>query len=426
MKTALIISPYFPPVNAADMQRVRMSLPYFKEYGWDVEVVVVDEKYVDMIKDPLLTLSIPNDIVIHRVSALPKKVTKKIGLGSISLRSIWQYKSKVNKLLKSKKYDLVYFSTTQFPLLILGAYWKIKFDVPYVIDMQDPWHTDYYQNKPKEERPPKYWFSYRLNKFLEPLAMKNVDGLISVSQAYLTDLENRYSNLKKIPKTVITFGASTVDFDIAKLANDNLILDNSKINFVYVGVVGNIMRKSLTLLFLAYKHGLITNNKLFGRIHFYFLGTSYAPNGHGKASVMPIADEIDVNNYVTEQTNRIPFYAAIKTLQHADVLMMFGSDDAKYTASKIYPYILAKKPMIGIFHPKSSAINIIKECSEGKVIPLEEINDELIHHTYLELKELAESYKFDRQINWNNFKQYTAEKRAQLQCELFNNVISAV
>ena len=33
MKRLLIISPNFPPLNAADMQRVRMSLPYFKDFG---------------------------------------------------------------------------------------------------------------------------------------------------------------------------------------------------------------------------------------------------------------------------------------------------------------------------------------------------------------------------------------------------------
>ncbi len=34
MKRVLIISPHFPPINAPDCQRVRMSLPYYRRYGW--------------------------------------------------------------------------------------------------------------------------------------------------------------------------------------------------------------------------------------------------------------------------------------------------------------------------------------------------------------------------------------------------------
>ena len=75
MRRVLIISPYFPPSNAADMQRVRTSLPYFKQFGWDPEVVTVDERYSEMVKDGLLTQSLPQDIKIHRVNVLSKRIT---------------------------------------------------------------------------------------------------------------------------------------------------------------------------------------------------------------------------------------------------------------------------------------------------------------------------------------------------------------
>ena len=138
MKKVLIISPYFPPSNTADIQRVRMSLPYFRDFGWEAEVVTIDPRHSDMIKDPLLSLSINTDIKVHYVSAFSKSLTYKLGLGSIALRSLWFYRKKVDEILKLQPFDLIYFSTTQFPVCILGAYWKKKFKVPYVIDMQDP------------------------------------------------------------------------------------------------------------------------------------------------------------------------------------------------------------------------------------------------------------------------------------------------
>ena len=41
MKRVLIVSPHFPPVNAADMHRARMVLPFLRENGWEAEVLAV-------------------------------------------------------------------------------------------------------------------------------------------------------------------------------------------------------------------------------------------------------------------------------------------------------------------------------------------------------------------------------------------------
>ena len=41
VKKVLIVSPHFPPLNAPDMQRVRMSLPYFAAEGWEPVVLAL-------------------------------------------------------------------------------------------------------------------------------------------------------------------------------------------------------------------------------------------------------------------------------------------------------------------------------------------------------------------------------------------------
>ncbi|MDF9798357.1 hypothetical protein OKW21_003620 [Catalinimonas alkaloidigena] len=120
MKKVLIISPSFPLVNAADMHRVRQNLPYFKEYGWEPVVVVVEPDYIEASKDELLLETVPQDVEIIKIKAFSTKYTRKLGLGSLALRSLWFYYAKVNQLLKKRKFDLIYFSTTMFPLPILG------------------------------------------------------------------------------------------------------------------------------------------------------------------------------------------------------------------------------------------------------------------------------------------------------------------
>ncbi|WP_251029945.1 MULTISPECIES: glycosyltransferase [unclassified Pedobacter] len=423
MKRVLIISPYFSPANTADMQRIRMSLPYFENFGWDAEVVTVEDEYIDTVKDPLLLQSIPNKVKIHRVKALSKKWTSKLGLGNLALRSLWFYRNKVNELLKKETFDLIYFSTTAFPICILGAYWKKKHGIPYVIDMQDPWHTDYYQSKTKKERPKKYWFSYRLNKYLEPIAMKSVDGLISVSANYIDTLKVRYPYLKDKPSAVITFGAFDLDFKIATINGSNLKIrfDSSHINLVYVGRGGYDLHPALNTLFTFFKKGLELNPIVFKKIRMHFIGTSYAPRGKGEHTILPMAQRFNILPFVHEQTDRIGFYDSINCLQQADGLLIIGSNQAAYTASKLYPYILAKKPLLAVLHQASSATQIIKDCNAGYHLDIDANENSAFDQLNEYLQNVVQ--KLIPQTNWKAFQPYTASAMTKEQVNLFNKVI---
>lgn len=408
------------------MQRIRMSLPFFSRFGWNASVVCVDPVFCEVNKDPLLLETIPSEIPVYYIKPISKKWTAKFGLGSIALRSLNNYRKTVNAILKKEQFDLIYFSTTQFPVCILGNYWKKKFGIPYVIDMQDPWHSDYYMSKPKHERPPKYWFSYRLNKWLEPIAMKKTDGIIAVSQSYIDTLQERYPQLRQIPTRVITFGAFEVDFEIAKqskISAPSILKKKSvhEISIGYIGRGGYDMHDALTILFTAFKNGLELNPEYFERMRFYFIGTSYAKNGTGIPTITPLAERMRMTDYVEEKTDRLPFYQTLNTLKSFDILFICGSNDDKYTASKIYPYILAEKPLLSIFHPKSSAAKIIRECQAGEVITFDEVSDVQMRKILNYLQNFDNLYT---QYSSEAFIPYSAKEMTRKQCELFNKSIS--
>jgi hypothetical protein len=414
------------PCNAADMHRVRTSIQYFKGNGWEYEIVAVHPKFCQINKDDLLNLSIPSDAIIHHVKALSLKYTRYIGLGSLALRSLPFYKKIVDNLLKTKQYQLIYFSTTQFPVLLLGSYWKKRFDIPFIVDIQDPWHTDYYEDKPKNQRPKKYWFSYFFNRLSERITMKNVDGLVSVSQPYIDTLIERYPRLKNIPKSIITFGAFKLDFDLA--SNNSKLLkvafqsNAENIDLVYIGRGGYDMRLALKILFEAFNKGLSIYPSEFKKLRFHFIGTSYAEKGTGITTIAPIANEFGIADYVVEQTDRISFYDNIFSLLSADALMIIGSDDPQYTASKIYPYILAEKPMLAILHDESSALDIVKRTDAGTSTSLLAVDATEIAFSFL--MKIANRLPSPQKTNWQLFDEYSAENMTKKQCELFDLVIA--
>ena len=405
------------------MQRIRISLPYYALYGWDVEIVTVDENYTDFKKEKLLLEGLPAKLPVHKVKAWNKSWTSKFGLGSIALRSLWFYRKKVNELLKKKRFDLIFFSTTQFPVCILGPYWKKKFGIPYVIDMQDPWHSTYYQDKPKKERPPKHQFAYRLNKYLESMALKSVDGLMSVSASYISDLKHRFPAIGRVPAATIPFGIYRQDLQIANESNAGVaILTPDKINLVYIGRGGKDMKPSIETLFKVFKAGLTDQHKYFERIQLYFIGTSYAAAGQGKKTILPLAEKYGIADYVVEVTDRVGYFESLKLLQQADALYIPGSDDPRYTASKIYPYLLVNKPIIAIFNKESSAIKILQEFGVKNVFNYQDSRDIDIHEF---LSALALQKLLPDKLNQAAVIKYSAKQLTSAQCCLFDQVLQS-
>jgi len=122
IKRVLIVSPHFPPINAPDHQRIRTALPFLEEYGWKAAVLAVHAKYVEGVEDSLLEKTFPATTRIVRTRALSVRLTRLFGVGSVALRALPFLWMAGNKLLRNERtFDLIFFSTTMFPVLILEA-----------------------------------------------------------------------------------------------------------------------------------------------------------------------------------------------------------------------------------------------------------------------------------------------------------------
>ncbi|HUC83495.1 MAG TPA: glycosyltransferase [Flavisolibacter sp.] len=422
MKKVLIVSPHFPPVNSPDMQRVRMSLPYYKELGWEPVVLCVDEQFVTGFKDELLSETIPSDIRICRVKALPAHVTARFGVGSLSIRSYYHFKKAGNKLLAAEKFDLVFFSTTLFHVCALGPYWKKKFGVPFIVDMQDPWRNDFYLSKPRSQRPPKFWASHRLDKTLEAYTMPHAAGIISVSQAYINNLTERYQQLRSKPTLLLPFGVSAKDFELVQHKNipPQVLNGKKKISVVYMGAINSFFLPMIRAFFTAFKNCISNPNDY----HFYFIGTNYALHANHQ-TVKLIGNELGVGHLITEVPQRIPYFSALATLMHADVLFVPGSADSDYNASKIYNNIFSGKPIFSIFHEKSLVRQAIEETSAGIVVCIQDTDtaESLSKRIEQAMPDFSVLHLRKPALKKERLQKFMANTMAKQQVNFFNEVV---
>lgn len=415
------------------MQRVRQSLPYLRENGWEPTILTVDEKFVEAYSvDNLLLKTFPEDIRICKVPALKASVTRKLGIGSLSIRAFFSMRKKGDELLRNEKFDLVYFSTTAFHVMALGPRWKKKFGVPFILDIQDPWYNTFYFNNSLAKKSAKAWMYHQLDKHLEARTVPFADGIISVSAGYRDLYINRYPNLTEKHFRVIPFGCAVQDFPIAQknIRHSTVVFSPEEINMVYIGRGGQDMEQAANIIFGAVKIGLQQRPELFQKLRLWFIGTSYARAGEGQKTFAPLAERFGIGNRVTEISDRLPYFETLFLLSKADILCVPGSTDSTYTASKIYPYIYLDKPMLAVFHQKSSVCQIIRSTSNSKVVEFGDTvtdseRDFFSKECYNYMEAVLSQRVQHSNLNHQAFEEYTAESMTKKQTRFFHQVLLA-
>lgn len=350
MPRLLVISPHFPPLNAPDMQRVRMSLPHWVEAGWEITVLTVDDPTPLAPFEPELLETIPTVVRVVRPRAFSRRWTRWLGVGNLGWRAVLPLYRAGTRLLQRERFDVLYFSTTQFIVCPLGRIWSERFGVPFVLDLQDPWLSDYYERS--GARPPggwKYRFARANARFLEQWTLRRVAHVISVSPAYSEALARRYPWFDRESTTTLPFGAPDRDVAIAQqkhrdTTNARLLPPTVERKIAYAGRLGPDMQPALDVLFAAIALARQRGHPW----RLFFFGTSYAPAGRGECFTTVLAERHGIADLVTESPDRIAYLDSLRLLLESDVCLLLGSDDAAYSPSKIYPTLLAGRPIVAV------------------------------------------------------------------------------
>lgn len=424
MKKILIISPHFPPSNLAGVHRSRLFAQHLPSFGWEPIILTVDEKFYEEKPDYNLEKLLNPGLRIEKVKAFA--ITKPRLIGDIGIRSFFQLYKKAKKIIQSEKIDFLSITIPSFYVALLGRWLHASTGIKYGIDYIDPWVHNFPGSNKIFTR---HWFSKKLAKFLEPVALKNASLITGVAEGYYAQVLVRNPQLaQKVITGAMPYGGEVLDHVRVNALNIEPYLfktNPQKLQMVYAGAMLPKAYGPLEKIF----ESIAANPLIFAETEFHFIGTGKTPDNVKGFNIKPLAQKYGLwNKVIFEYPQRIPYLDVLIHLNIADGIFILGSTEPHYTPSKVYQGILSGKPILAVLHKESTAIKVLEESDGGMTLTFNGENDldklEInFPDVFTKFKLFLHSFNTTR-VNKAVFNEYSASAVTKQLADLLNKIIS--
>jgi hypothetical protein len=166
----------------------------------------------------------------------------------------------------------------------------------------------------------------------------------------------------------------------------------------------------------------VRETALGARIRLHFVGTTYEPTPRQRL-VEPVAREMGLGDVVTEHPSRVPYLDALNLLCSADGIVALGSSEAHYTASKIFPSILARRPLLAVYHAASSVCDVVRRAHGGELVTYDDVDRAGGQAPAIAaaLARLLAPGGYDpAAVRWDSFADYSAERMTERLARVFD------
>lgn len=404
MKRILIIYPHFPPSNLAGVHRARLFAQHLPSFGWRPIILTVHEDYYEEELDWNLHKLLPEDLRIEKVKAFT--ITSPRLIGDIGLRAFLQLNKKAKQLIKKEQIDFVYIPIPSFYCALLGRMLHRSTGINYGIDYIDPWVHEFPGSDKLFSR---HWFTTKLAKWLEPIAVKKASLITGVAEGYYEPVFERNPFLRtQAVAGAMPYGGELRDHIIVNgLKLKPYLFDNKKDKTVLV-YAGAMLPKAYSVLNAVFK-SIQANPETFNQLEIHFIGTGKTPNDENGYNIKPMAEKYGLwHSVVFEYPKRIPYMDVLVHLNIADGIFIVGSTESHYTPSKTYQGILSEKPIFSILHKDSSAVTLLSEENLGGILTFNGEED---------VQSIEEKFP----VAFENFKYFLSDFNAEdVNKEIFN------
>ncbi len=444
-----------------------MLIPEMVKNGWEVEVMYPDATYQAAYSlDPDSPRFYPQTAE-HPVGPWLHGLFEAVGSRSIGIRAGVPVARMGLELLRSRKYDVVYFSTTQHLLTCAGPCWRRKTGVPYVADVHDP----VFIPKPKYQTSRgglKARLARQLGRWIEKRALAQADGIVSVSQGYVDDLLSRNPRSRwasgigdcglapKHPPLAHPEVASGLEEN--SLSRKELGIEGAnkfervlvqpfpaderglgmveaerretgKKRIVYVGAGGAIVEKGWWEFL-----GQLKKEPLAKEVRIEIYGTNPFWKEGERRYLQSIAEEMGFKGLVTEEPKRVSYERSLTLVKGADGLLVLGVDDPNYQPSKLHTYLATGLPMMVLCHERSDLKRQLNGIEGVKVLKFEgerwpsfaanSFGGAASEGSQSGMREYLQSIKDGKR--WPDRPRLTAREAAVEHSKLFEKIVGAV
>ena len=437
------------PAFLADMQRVRLLAPELKKLGWEMEVLHPDGSFQPAYAlEPGARKFFPV-VTEHPVGPWMEGVFRAVRSGSIGIRAGVPVARKGLELLRSRKYGVVYFSTTQHLLTCAGPCWRRKTGVPYVADVHDPVFIP--QPKYRTSRSGlKARLARQVGRWVEKRALAEADGIVSVSRGYVDDLLKRHPGSRwagsdmgygisdiggggiagsgsqvagNSPSSIshLSYSTSTRVLVQPFPADERGLemveaekRETGKKRIVYVGAGGTIMEKGWREFL-----GQLKKDALVKGVGIEIYGTNTAWKEGDRPYLQGIAEEMGFKGLVTEEPKRISYERSLALVKGADGLLVLGVDDPNYQPSKLHTYLATGLAVLVLCHERSDLKRQLNGIEGVNILSFGGPNEDQVEGGMREYFQ-----KVNEGRRWPNRLRLTAKEAAISHLRFFTKIIS--
>lgn len=364
-RSVVIVSPYFPPSSVAGVHRARHLANRLPAAGWTPIVLCVDEARHAEKLDPDLAGLVRPDVEVVRTDAIRPAAARRLGLGDLSLRAWPQLRGVLHHLVGRRQVRAVLITGAPFYPMLMAPGLVRRFGVPVVLDFQDPWVSHWGGLQSPFS---KAGLAHRAATVCEPRALRGASFVTSVSDEQNRQMADRYAWLDPERMAAIPIGGDPDDF-IALAARSHPVarveLEASHIHLSYVGTFLPRATALVRTVFRAFARLRAAEPALAARIRLNFIGTSNQAADTAAPMVRSIAEAEGIAEWLSERPQRAPYLSALDVLARSQGILLIGSDEPHYTASKIYPALMSGRPYLSLFHAASSAHAILSQAGGG-------------------------------------------------------------
>ena len=394
MKNVLFISYYFPPSGGSGVQRGLKFVKYLRDFGWNPIVLTVDPKsaaYPEI--DEGLLDDIPDGVKVIRTdswdpyaayaSLLGKKKSDAVGVGFLGAdHDSWKEKvarfvranlffpdarvgwvrharRAARELLKSTNIDAIVSSGPPHSAHLIAESIAKSQNLPWIADIRDAWPDIAYADMLPTTKLARRWDLRIRNRVL-----RSATTHVAVTES----LARQMSEAVSVPFHVIRNGFDPADFSDSKRKP----LDG--FNIVHTGSMAPARNPSSIWRILSRPDA---------RARWPRLKLTFVGNVDG--TVIRAASDAGLSDLL-DHVPHLSHEEAIAYTRGATLLLLpinRVSSTAGIVTGKIYEYLMAGRPVLGLGDPQGEASSILRETGAGVMFDyddLDSIAQELDRH----------------------------------------------